>query len=68
MAGFGWLGLPGLPGPPGPPGSPRPPGPFGPPLCLLRICCSWSCSCWGVVLLLLELLEAGWELVTAVLA
>ena len=61
-AGFSWLGLPGPPGPPGPV------GPFGPPLCLLRFCCSWSHRCWGVVLLLLELLGAGWELVMAVLA
>ena len=62
MAGFGWLGLPGPPGPPGPA------RPFGPPPCLLRICYSWLCSCWGVVLLFLELLAAGWELVMAVLA
>ena len=63
-AGFGWLGPPGPPGPPGPLG---PPGPFGPPPCLLRICCSWLHNCWGVVLLLPELLGAGLELVMAVL-
>ena len=35
-AGFGWLGLPGPAGPA---------GPSDPPPCLLRICCSWLCSC-----------------------
>ena len=61
------LGPPGPPGPPDPPGPPGPPGPLGPPPCLLRICCSWSCSFWGVVVLVVELLMAGWELVIAVL-
>ena len=61
------LGPPGPPGPPDPPGPPGPPGPFGPPPCLLRICCSWSCSFWGVVVLVVELLVTGWELVIAVL-
>ena len=65
------LGPPGPPGPPDPPGPPGPLGPFGPPgppPCLLRICCSWLCSFWGVVVLVVvELLVAGWELVMAVL-
>ena len=65
------LGPPGFPGPPDPPGPPGPPGPFGPPgppPCLLRICHSWSCSFWGVVVLVVvELLVTGWELVMAVL-
>ena len=65
--GMAGLGLPGPPGPPDPPGPPGPPGPLGPPPCLLRICHSWSCSFWGVVVLVVELLVAGWELVIAVL-
>ena len=58
------LGPPGFPGPPGPPGPPDPPGPPGlfgapgPPPCLLRICCNWSCSFWGVVMVV-GLLLAG---------
>ena len=66
-AGLGPPGPPGPPDPPDPPGPPGPPGPLGPPLCLLRICHSWSCSFWGVVVLVVELLVAGWELVIAVL-
>ena len=50
---------PGPPGPPDPPGPPGPPGPLGSPPCLLRICHSWSCSFWGVVVLVVELLGAG---------
>ena len=65
--GVAGLGPPGPPGPPDPPGPPGPPGPLGPPPCLLRICHSWSCSFWGVVVLVVELLVAGWELVIAVL-
>ena len=65
--GLGLPGPPGPPGPPDPPGPPSPPGPLGPPPCLLRICHSWSCSFWGVVVLVVELLVAGWELVIAVL-
>ena len=67
MAGLGLPGPPGPPDPPGPPGPPCPPGPLGPPPCLLRICHSWSCSFWGVVVLVVELLVAGWELVIAML-
>ena len=69
--GMAGLGLPGPPGPPDPPGPPGPLGPLGPPgplPCLLRICHSWSCSFWGVVVLVVvELLLAGWEPVIAVL-
>ena len=69
--GVAGLGPPGPPGPPDPPGPPGPPGPFGPPgppPCLLRICCNRLCSFWGVVVLVVvELLVAGWELVMAVL-
>ena len=78
MSAVGWMGCwgaaglgpPGFPGPSGPPGPPGPPGLFGPPgppPCLLRICHSWLCSLWGVVMVVVELLLAGWELVIAVL-
>ena len=68
VAGLGPPGPPGPPDPPDPPGPPGPPGPLGPPPCLLRICHNWLCSFWGVVMLVVvEVLVAGWELVIAVL-